>query len=271
MTTTTANRTEPLFTQEQYVMEPVSLGLAKAFGGLNGSVPYACQVVEKVHSRGGKDLRVVMVQKFTPKSTGAAEAALFLCTMDGRVKRVMKVSDMIGMSVMAVEEGAGLFSSSKTEVLQVLIKHDKEQDMLLNLIHHKLNSPRATYRILDVLNFLWKESKNTSKDLPLQDYRITPPVGRDLRAHYQDSSQKDTSVKDRLHEWTRPGASTGSMERTVGHEEMDYTYGGERLEHLLETGQTMKNPPVPQGDTADADNDDVDDVEAALRAFETAS
>ena len=270
-----------MFANEEYHEEPIPVAFQSEFSGLAGTVPYACQVVEKLHSKSGKDQRVLLLQSFTPKGCRFPEGALFLCTLDGRVKRVMKIKDIKDIVVMNIQESAGLLNRTKTEVLQLLVRHNTDNDIIVNLINHKFNSSRATDRVISVLNYLWKKSTCSTTDLPLTDLRKEALSFKDLRGWRSEKHIKQSTVTEQMKEWRKEGEHSVSslehsshLETTTGNE-MDLTYGGERLEHVLNHGKVPINAATapPQGDVIgpSADNSsEIDEVEQALRDLQCA-
>eukprot|EP01060_Flectonema_neradi_P029911 TRINITY_DN4248_c1_g1_i1.p1 TRINITY_DN4248_c1_g1~~TRINITY_DN4248_c1_g1_i1.p1 ORF type:complete len:298 (+),score=53.56 TRINITY_DN4248_c1_g1_i1:79-894(+) len=267
-----------MYTYEDFKEEPIPVAFQAEFSGLSGTVPYACQVVEKLHTKSGKDLRVLLLQSFIPKGSTQQEGALFLCTLDGRVKRVMKIKDVKDIIVLPIEESVGIINRTKTEVIQVLVRHNTDNGVIVNLINHKFNSSRASVRAISVLNFLWKKSNNTTTDLPLT--LLQKGQIKDLRSWRSDKG-KQASVVEKMHEWRRENEQSissldhsNTLDTTTGNE-MDLTYGGERLEHVLNHGKVPINVATApaQGDVTGNANDansEIDEVEQALRDLQCA-
>ncbi|KAJ9457629.1 hypothetical protein DIPPA_17776 [Diplonema papillatum] len=300
---------DPIFTNAVYRQEPVPKALLTHFGGLFKDGPHACQVVEKLHSRSGKTLRVILLQKFFLRKTETMETALFVCTLSGRVKKVLKMADIIEVIITNVEHTEGLLHKVKTDVLQVLIRNRLEQDLLINLIHHKMNSNHATYRVLDVLRYMYEEA--VGRPLEISDLRCARAEMADLRQFRVVSKKPDSSVRDRLEEWRHPDSRSASdrgsrefkgpptlspplephpgheitedslvhtlnttLDRTTHCDEIDLTLGGDRLDHYLDKKyQHNRDAQLVNASFGSDVSDDsqVEDVEAALRAYTLAT
>eukprot|EP00754_Rhynchopus_humris_P006283 Rhum_TRINITY_DN13055_c0_g1::Rhum_TRINITY_DN13055_c0_g1_i1::g.56625::m.56625 len=240
---------------------------------------YCFQVVEKVHSRGGVDERVLIVQHV--HSANKSEFVVFLCTLDGRVRKFFPVRGIMSLVVIEIEEAGSLLKKKRAPYLQVLIKHATEPEILVNLVHHRLNNSHHVHRVLSVLNRTWKKENGATQDIPVTDLRGEDLQAKDLRSWV--SRKKDGScggsVRNRASQYlTSPNTSTSGLEKTVGYEEMDITYGGERMQQLVETGVA---PPKKieaaeaqdQGDLGHTVEDTAaeEDIEALMRGLTVAS
>ena len=160
------------------------------------------QVVEKVHKSGRKDRRVLLLAKMKGIN------ALFLCTMDGCMRRVIEVANIESLTIMSLAKGGSILSR-KHEVPQVLIKNSKEDDIILNLIHHKYNSVNTSIeRVISTFNVLWKESRMTAQTLPVIDLREDDLCKFDDLTALRETRRKITP-KEVMKDW---------MTRTVQHE-----------------------------------------------------
>eukprot|EP01060_Flectonema_neradi_P037479 TRINITY_DN7555_c0_g1_i3.p1 TRINITY_DN7555_c0_g1~~TRINITY_DN7555_c0_g1_i3.p1 ORF type:complete len:191 (+),score=34.01 TRINITY_DN7555_c0_g1_i3:87-659(+) len=134
----------------------VPAGLRKYF---NHEDQVVVQVVEKVHRSGRKDNRVLVV-----RNMGIGDLSMvFLCTLDGCVRRVMKLSSICRVAVV---------DSGPYETPQLILSNNDDCDWVLNLIQHKLNSSeRSVVEAVDEIKYLWE--KVTQRKLPLFDLRGT--------------------------------------------------------------------------------------------------
>ena len=224
----------------------------------------------------------MLIQTVPKKENRDAEIVCFLCTLEGRVRKFFRVKDLTGLVVMEVEESSGLFGKNKATVLQVLFKHATEPEVLVNLINHRLNGAQNMHHIISVVNHFWKIENKTANDLPMEDFRNDAKVSfKDLRG-WMKTRRTDVTVEQRAREYlgkSTSGDSQGSknlgtsmgnsMEHTAGHEDMDVTYGGDRLDAFIVSGVVPQKKARDQGDLGlDAPNTaEEDELEAALRGL----
>ena len=211
-------------------------------------------------------------------SAKKAEFVVFLCTLDGRVRKFFPVRGIMSLVVMEIEESGSLLKKKRAPYLQVLIKHATEPEILVNLVHHRLNNSHHVHRVLSVLNRTWKKENGATQDLPVTDLRGEGLQAKDLRS-WLSQRKPDACVRNRASQYlTSPNTSTSGLEKTVGYEEMDITYGGERMQQLVETGVA---PPKKieaaaaqeQGDLGHTVEDTAaeEDIEALMRGLTVAS
>eukprot|EP01060_Flectonema_neradi_P028314 TRINITY_DN38055_c0_g1_i1.p1 TRINITY_DN38055_c0_g1~~TRINITY_DN38055_c0_g1_i1.p1 ORF type:complete len:194 (+),score=37.15 TRINITY_DN38055_c0_g1_i1:55-636(+) len=156
------------------------------------------QVVEKVHKSGRKDRRVLLLSRMKGIN------ALFLCTMDGVIRRVLEVANIDSLTIMSLAKGGSILTR-KHQVPQLLIRNTKEDDVILNLIHHKYNSVNTSIeRVVTTIDALWREARMTTGSLPIIDLRDDDLCNFTDLTRLRETRRK-TPPKEIMKEWmTRP-------------------------------------------------------------------